>query len=229
MSANSRLRILPNILLVEDDEAYGKALRRLLSDECDHIDQVGSCEEAVKAIAGRETYYDVIVLDHGLKGQSTGLECLRLFKKLDVLAEVIVLTGLGSRELGVEALREGAFRYFTKQSENDEELICAIMVAHDMTRAKRSNAYWKETGKKLNISLVTICIIAVIAISAVVILNIVAPKNFFLSAVAVCALLLVLFFGASGVRRFRMIWKEGGKSGELDAEGTAGIDHRKRI
>ena len=58
----------PNVLLVEDDEEYGRALQRLLSEDCAHLEQVYSCEEAVEAIAGRESYFDVIILDHGFFG-----------------------------------------------------------------------------------------------------------------------------------------------------------------
>ena len=99
------------------------------------------------------------------------------------MAEVIILTGLGSRELGVEALREGALRYFTKQSENDEELICALMVAYDIAREKRATSRWKKTGEQLNSSLRLIIGVAGSALACVTVLNFVASENFFASLV----------------------------------------------
>ncbi len=201
MSRNS-YQLGPNILLVEDDEAYGKALSRLLSDESNHLEQVQSCEDALSTIAGREDYFDVIILDHGLKGGKTGLECLRVFKALDIPAVVIVLTGLGNRELGVEMLREGAFRYFTKQSENDDELLCAIEVAHDLAKTKKGNKSMEATGKIMNTLLLRNIAISLVAIVTVIALNFLAPENVLLSTFAICALMLVIFFSISGVRKF---------------------------
>ena len=223
----NKLIIGPNVLLVEDDESYGKALGRLLSGDCPVIEQVQSCEEALQTISGRESYFDVIILDQGLAGKSSGLECLRAIKNAGLKSEVIFLTGMGSRALGVEALREGAFRYFTKQSENDEELVCSLLVAHDLVRAKKINQNWKDTGKSMNASLVMIIVVAILAMFSVVVMNVFAPDNFMLSTIFVCAFLLILFFGASGVNKFKMTWKEGGKSGELSVDGTASKDHRE--
>ena len=57
----------PNVLLIEDDQAYGRALKRILREDCRDIEQVTSCEDAMVALADRETYFDAIILDHGWK------------------------------------------------------------------------------------------------------------------------------------------------------------------
>lgn len=219
----------PNVLLIEDDQEYGTALKRALSEDCRDIEQVASCEDAMEALAGRETYFDAIILDHGLEGNRTGIDCLRALMRMPIVAEVIMLTGLGTRRLGVEALREGAFRYFTKQSENDEELICALMVAYDIARAKRANSRWKKTGEELNNSLILIILVAALALLCVVVLNWVASENFFASVVAVVSLVFVLLFGAFRIRRFKMAWKEGGQAGSLEAVGAPDADHGSNL
>lgn len=222
MKKNPQGLVKPNLLIVDDDDRYVVALRRMLQDDAHTIDVAISCDAALERITGgRESYYDVVILDYSLGQGKSGLECLRCLKRIvGFVGDVIVLTGRGSREIGVAAMREGAFRYFTKQSENDDELLCAIEVAHDMARARRANRDLVSAGKRTYAELILICVIAGLAIGGVILLKHFADLNL-TTVVAVAGFALVLFLGVSGVGRIRFGWTQGGKAGHITAESNA--------
>jgi len=208
----------PNILIIDDDVEYGKALVRALSDDFSRIWHVTSFDEAVAEVEGREDFFDVIILDHNLGEQNTGLDYLRNLKGRDVVAEVIVLTGVGSRALGVEMLKAGAFRYFTKQSQNDEEVICAIEVAGDVAAMKRSERRWTTTGRSLKKNMTMISFSSALAVILVGILNFVPEANFWKSSIVIIVLILVSVLAFSGIRRLRVVLKSEQGSFEIQAD-----------
>ena len=57
--------------------------------------------------------YDLVITDLKLRGMS-GLEILRRVKSKREETEVVVITGFGSVDTAVDAIRSGAFHYLTK-------------------------------------------------------------------------------------------------------------------
>ncbi len=104
-----------NILLVEDDEhdrvAFCRALRKGGID-C-QVTECVSAEEALQRIGGDTCFFDIAVIDHGLPGMS-GLElCSQILNEGKRLA-LVILTGRGSEQLAVEALKAGVDDYMIK-------------------------------------------------------------------------------------------------------------------
>ena len=99
-------------VLIVDDEA---TLRRFLAKELGArgfvAEAVGSGEEALAKLA--ETAFDVVLLDVRMPG-ADGLTILREIRRQDPAPEVLMMTGQGSVESAVEAMRAGAFHYLTK-------------------------------------------------------------------------------------------------------------------
>ena len=96
-----------NILLIEDDESLGKALRMGLT-EAGH-----SCQWVKNASRGEELALqqqaEVIVLDLMLPDAS-GLDVLRSLRRAGIETPVLILTALGSvdeRVAGLEAVADG--------------------------------------------------------------------------------------------------------------------------
>ncbi|MBI3269574.1 MAG: response regulator [Planctomycetes bacterium] len=101
------------VLLVEDNPAFQVLMTRALDTTgfpCD-LRIAGSAEEALEVLAGANP--DVIIADYGLPGMD-GLRLLRELRKLRPRTSVIMLTGMGSEELAVEAMKLGAYDYVTK-------------------------------------------------------------------------------------------------------------------
>jgi DNA-binding NtrC family response regulator len=108
---------IPSVLVVDDDAPF----RRVLSGE---LERLGFCvvaadsgSEALRAVARSEP--DIVLLDLQLPDTS-GLEVLRTLRETAPSAEVIMLTGHGSIDTAIEAIRTGAFDYVAKPCPLDE-------------------------------------------------------------------------------------------------------------
>jgi DNA-binding NtrC family response regulator len=102
---------LARVLLVDDDPTIRLALGRYLGStgyEVVTAETVASAVELFKA-----SPFDAAVLDYELP-DGTALDLLRTFKGLDPLVPLVVLTGFGSIDLAVRALKEGAENFLTK-------------------------------------------------------------------------------------------------------------------
>jgi len=80
---------------------------------------------------------DVLVLDQKLR-DTTGLELLPQIKKRWADTEVIMLTGMGTVELALEAGKLGAFNFLTKPFET-EKLLADVRVAFESKQKKQEN------------------------------------------------------------------------------------------
>ncbi|TLY27381.1 MAG: sigma-54-dependent Fis family transcriptional regulator [Ignavibacteria bacterium] len=113
-------RGLAHILIVDDDRAFRVATAALLKDEGYGITAVTNGEEARKQI--NERRFDLILSDLVMEGMN-GIDLLQYIKQRAPDATVIMVTGFGSVQTAVEAMRYGAYDYLTKPCNNDELLI----------------------------------------------------------------------------------------------------------
>jgi DNA-binding NtrC family response regulator len=108
------------ILIVDDDRAFRVATAALLQDEGYGITAVTNAAEARKQIIERR--FDLILSDLVMEGMN-GIELLQYIKQKTPDATVMMVTGFGSVQTAVEAMRHGAYDYLTKPCNNDELLI----------------------------------------------------------------------------------------------------------
>jgi signal transduction histidine kinase/CheY-like chemotaxis protein len=101
----------PRILVVDDEEDLLNVFRDLFSQRGENIDMAGTGEEAVEKL--QNGTYEVVITDINLPGIN-GLEVLRVAKKENPNACVIMITGFASASSAITALREGAYDYITK-------------------------------------------------------------------------------------------------------------------
>ncbi|MBN1218603.1 MAG: GAF domain-containing protein [Anaerolineae bacterium] len=103
-----------NILLVDNDEDEYILTRNLLSDIEGFefkLDWIATYEEALETIVLNQ--HDVCLIDYRL-GQQSGIDLLREAMARDCQAPLILLTGYGSHEVDLEAMRAGAADYLVK-------------------------------------------------------------------------------------------------------------------
>ncbi|HEX9189544.1 MAG TPA: sigma-54 dependent transcriptional regulator [Vicinamibacteria bacterium] len=105
------------LLLVDDDDAFRKALARELSRLGHEVGTAGSGEEALRRVAEREP--EVVLLDLRLPDRD-GLEVLEAIHAANPGIDVIMLTGHGSIDTAIQAVRAGAFDYVAKPCPLDE-------------------------------------------------------------------------------------------------------------
>ena len=99
------------ILIVDDEEPARQGLTALLARWGYDVDEAGDGQEALaKASAG----LPAVVVSDLVMPKMDGLELLRALKTDVPFASVILLTGQGSIDTAVTAMKEGAYDYLTK-------------------------------------------------------------------------------------------------------------------
>ena len=107
-------------LVVDDEEVFLETLVKRLHKR--NIDTTGvpSGEEALEMM--KKKLFDVVILDVKMPGGMDGIETLREIKKIQPLAEVLLLTGHASVETSIEGMKLGAFDYLLKPIKLEELL-----------------------------------------------------------------------------------------------------------
>lgn len=107
-------------LVVDDEEDFLETLVNRMNKR--NIDTTGarSGEEALELM--KEKLFDVVILDVKMPGGMDGIEALREMKKIQPLAEVLLLTGHASVETSIEGMKLGAFDYILKPVKLEELL-----------------------------------------------------------------------------------------------------------
>jgi DNA-binding response OmpR family regulator len=125
------------VLIVDDDTMIRKQLEQSLKRNFFETLQAASGEDALKIIEQGKA--DVVVIDVKLPGIN-GLEVLKKCKEKSSNTEVIVITGYGSQEIAIQALREGAIDYIEKPI-IEEELNAALGRALEKLGEKKDLTY----------------------------------------------------------------------------------------
>ena len=100
-----------SILLVDDDQSALSSMRDYLNDENFSVTAVTDYTTAIGSI--RRQPPDIVITDVAL-GDQDGFDLLKWCQNNDVNSPVILLTGFGTIEGAVEAMRLGAVDYLTK-------------------------------------------------------------------------------------------------------------------
>lgn len=129
------------VLIVDDEEGIRHGLRRLFEGEGY---EVLCAEDAGQAeTIGTTQKIDIAILDVRLKGATSGLELLARLKREDGDLPVIVITGYGSIESAIEAMKRGASDYILKPVDN-EALLALVRRNLEVAQLKRDNRYLKK-------------------------------------------------------------------------------------
>jgi len=110
------------LLLVDDDRQVLASMADWLREQGYALDTASGCAEAIRSIDQKT--YDLVLADIRL-GDGDGFDILAYCQKNCPEASVIMITGYGSVESAMEAIRLGAFDYLTKPL-IDDELTMAI-------------------------------------------------------------------------------------------------------
>src|SRR5438128_452660 len=132
-----------NLLIVDDDRAVREACRAVAQSLGFSPHVAESAEQAYRLLDSRGA--DVILLDLKLPG-ARGLDALQTIRKHRPEALVIVVTGYGTIQSVVQAMRDGAYDYVTKPFSLEELRLLLERVAGHL-RLKTENRVLRETIK----------------------------------------------------------------------------------
>lgn len=105
------------ILFVDDEKVFTDNMSKLLDTRGYRTTAVNNGEDAINIL--KEDRFDVVVLDLKMPGMD-GITTLREIKKLGLFTETLILTGHGSIDTAMEAIKLGAYDYLTKPCEIED-------------------------------------------------------------------------------------------------------------
>ncbi len=130
----------PRILIVDDDPIVAESLSELLAREGWSCASAYDADEALAVLGGAKGKpFQVLLSDIALPTRS-GFDLLRDVSKKHPSVAAIVLTGYGTVQSAVEALRIGAVDFLTKPIVNDD-------LFRALDRAKRHQALLEENTR----------------------------------------------------------------------------------
>lgn len=104
------------ILIIDDEAGIQKACRRVLEPQGFYVESAYSLNEGLQKI--NSTSFDIILLDVMLP-DGQGIEILPSIHARDHDSVCIVMTGYGSIEVAVQAMKAGAYHFLTKPFTSD--------------------------------------------------------------------------------------------------------------
>jgi DNA-binding NtrC family response regulator len=107
---------MEKILIIDDEAFIRENVERVLGEEGYQVLSAARGAEAIEMVSVDDV--DLVLLDLNL-GTEDGIEVLKALKKIDPELLVIIITGFGSVESAVDALKLGAFHYMKKPFKAD--------------------------------------------------------------------------------------------------------------
>ena len=131
-----------DILIVDDENDIRKLIKGILEDEGYSTRQANGSAKAYAEVEMRVP--DILILDIWLQGSDhDGLEILKNVKKIHPHLPVIMISGHGTIETAVAAIKMGAYDFIEKPFKSDR-LLLMIERALEVSRLKRENETLKE-------------------------------------------------------------------------------------
>ncbi len=130
----------PTVLIVDDQPTIRKSLRHLLERKGYRVCEADSGAAAMQATQAEEP--EVILLDLKLP-DGDGLEILERLHGMSPETAVILLTGHGSVEVAVTAIKKGAEDFLEKDPSSLEVTEVRVERALEMLKLRRENRYYR--------------------------------------------------------------------------------------
>ncbi|NEV93898.1 sigma-54-dependent Fis family transcriptional regulator [Psychroflexus sp. YR1-1] len=136
---------MPRLLIIEDEDAIRRVLKKILLDE-EHNYDIDEAEDGLKGVdLIKKNNYDLVLCDIKMP-KMDGLEVLSVCQKLNPELPVIMISGHGDLETAVETMRMGAFDYISKPPDLNR-LLNTVRIALDHTQLALEN---KQLKKKVS-------------------------------------------------------------------------------
>lgn len=137
---------MSNILIIDDEKAIRKTLSEILSYEGYKIEEAGDGEEGLKRF--KEKTFDVVLCDIKMP-KLDGIEFLDKARDANPDVPVIMISGHGTIETAVEAVKKGAYDYISKPPDLNRLLI-TIRNAMDKTNLVAETKVLKRKVSKVD-------------------------------------------------------------------------------
>ncbi|MBI3990563.1 MAG: sigma-54-dependent Fis family transcriptional regulator [Candidatus Omnitrophica bacterium] len=133
-----------NILLVDDEAGFRETIAEHLTMRGYAVSSASCADDAIEAIKYKN--FEVAIVDIMMPGMN-GITLMKHLKSSQPVIEVIMLTGQGSIESAVDAIKKGAYNYLTKPV-RFVELEAQIRKAYEKSALIRENILQGEELKR---------------------------------------------------------------------------------
>lgn len=134
---------MPKVLIIDDEASIRRTLREILAYEKYSIEDAATGMDALAQV--REQEFDVILCDIKMP-EMDGIETLEAIKKITD-TPVIMISGHGTIETAVEAIKKGAYDYISKPPDLNRLLI-TLRNAQDKSRLLNETKALKKVVSK---------------------------------------------------------------------------------
>jgi DNA-binding NtrC family response regulator len=124
---------MPNILIVDDDPDTCRIIAEVLAAPGREFALETASDRAVQRV--RTEAFDLVICDINLNSSLSGLDVLRAFKAANPDGQVLLISGFGTLQTAIEAVRAGAFDYISKPFDI-EDVKKTVRRALDQTGAR---------------------------------------------------------------------------------------------
>ncbi|MDR3089553.1 MAG: sigma-54 dependent transcriptional regulator [Desulfobulbaceae bacterium] len=132
---------LKRVLVVDDEPDMLALLTRLLEKKCGYeTRRATNADKAMEQISFWRP--DVVLTDIRMPGID-GMDFFRRLKEIDPTITVIIMTGYGTVEMAVKAMKDGVFDFFEKPFDNDQ-IVFAVSRAMEHTELLREQRRFRE-------------------------------------------------------------------------------------
>jgi len=129
------------VLIVDDEEDILTLLKKILSRKC-RCD-ISLATSGFKALEIVKSWHPDVVLTDIKMPDLNGLDLLKKITALDATITTVIMTGYGTIEMAVQALKDGAYDFHEKPFDN-EKIIGSIHRALERTHLLRENIQLHE-------------------------------------------------------------------------------------
>ena len=140
---------MSNILIVEDEDAIRRVLKKVLGEENPKykLDEAPDGEKAISLI--KTQHYDLVLCDIKMP-KKDGIEVLEFVSSYDSSIPIIMISGHGDLKTAVKAMRMGAYDYIEKPPDLNN-LLNSVRSALVKTKTKKIPKKTKKTNSKYEI------------------------------------------------------------------------------
>ena len=129
---------MPRILVVDDDRDTCRFIAEVLAAPGREFELAAETDRALEL--ARSEPFDLVICDINLNSSLSGLDVLRAFKAVNPNGQVLLVSGFGTLETAIEAVRAGAFDYISKPFDI-EEIKKTVQRALDQTGPRDSRSH----------------------------------------------------------------------------------------
>jgi two-component system, NtrC family, nitrogen regulation response regulator NtrX len=137
---------MPKILIIEDEAAIRRVLKKIISEENDtyHVEEAEDGLQGLEMIMNSD--YDLVFCDIKMP-KMDGVEVLEKAKKIKPEITMVMISGHGDLETAVNTMRLGAFDYISKPPDLNR-LLNTVRIALDRKELVVENKRLKKKVSK---------------------------------------------------------------------------------